>query len=99
MKSIFELRQFLLTQQKRLHYGDNLQSLTEIARRAGIHRDTLYACLNGNRINERTQYTLSKAIEEIEAENIGKSKTKILSISIGRNGVNLNFGVGNKVFN
>jgi hypothetical protein len=99
MLTVSQLRQFLLSHQKRLQFGDKLQSITEIANRAGVHRDTVYACINGDRINGRTQYALSKVLEEIEAENTDKLKTKIMNISIGRNGVNLNFGIGSKLFN
>ena len=99
LKSISELRQLLLTHQKRLQFGDELQSLTEIAKRAGVHRDTVYACINGDRINGRTQYALSKALEEIEVENTEKPKTKIMNVSISTKGINLNFGIGRKLFN
>ena len=78
MLTIFGIRQTLLNHQKRLQFGDNLQTITEIANRAGVHRDTVYACINGDRINERTQYALSRALEDIEIENQGKSKTKII---------------------
>jgi predicted DNA-binding protein YlxM (UPF0122 family) len=99
MLTIFEIQQTLLNHQKRLQFGDDLQSITEIAKRAGVHRDTVYACLNGDRINERTQYALSSTLENIEIENQGKSKTKIMSIALRKNGVNLNFGLGTKIFN
>jgi hypothetical protein len=98
MLSFAKIRKSLKTHQKRLQFGENLQSISEIAKRAGVHRDTLYACLNGDRINGRTQYALSKVLEEIEAENMYKSKTKIMNISIGKNGANLNFGIGKKLF-
>jgi hypothetical protein len=99
MHSIVDIRNILLVHQKRLQFGDKLQSITEIANRAGVHRDTLYACINGDRINERTQYALSRALEDIEIENQGKSKTKIMSIALRKNGVHLNFGLGTKIFN
>ena len=99
MLTIFGIRQTLLNHQKRLQFGDNLQTITEIANRAGVHRDTVYACINGDRINERTQYALSRALEDIEIENQGKSKTKIMSIAMRKNGVHLNFGLGTKIFN
>ena len=99
MLSLSQLRYTLLAHQKRLQFGDDLQSITEIANRAGIHRDTVYACINGDRINERTQYALSRALEDIEIENQGKSKTKIMSIAMRKNGVHLNFGLGTKIFN
>jgi hypothetical protein len=99
MLPLFKIREFLKLHQKRLHYGDGLQPIAQIAERAGVHRDTVYACLNGDRINERTQYALSKALEEIEVENTEKSKTKIMNVSISTKGVNLNFGIGRKLFN
>jgi len=99
MMTITDIQNILNTHQRRLQFGDKLQSMTEIAKRAGVHRDTVYACLNGDRIKGRTQYALSKVLEEIEVENTEKSKTKIMNVSIGNNGIHLKFGIGKNIFN
>ena len=39
--------------------------IVDIANRAGIHRDTIYALLNGDRVCGRTQYALSRVMQEV----------------------------------
>jgi predicted transcriptional regulator len=94
MRSITEIRSILRTHQLRLKLGDELPFMTDIANRAGIHRDTVYSVLQGNRINERTQYALSRVLEEIQEECKNKPQTKLMNISLTSGGVKLGFGVG-----
>ena len=49
------ISQILSTHQKRLKMGDKLPSLSELAERAGLHRDTLYQAINGERISQISQ--------------------------------------------
>lgn len=98
MLSIEQIKNTLKTHQLRLRLGDELPFMTVLADRAGVHRDTLYSVMQGNRICERTQYALSRVLEELERETIGKSKTRVMNISIGKNFVNLGFGVGKGIF-
>jgi len=72
--------------------------MTEVANRAGVHRDTVYACVAGDRINLRSQYALSRAITELEAEMLGKVRTKLMSVSLTGGQAQLRFGIGPKIF-
>jgi DNA-binding phage protein len=90
LKTIFEALQ---THQRRLRAGDELPSMSEIARRAGLHRDTLYALLSGERISLRSQYALSRVLDELETELIHKSKTRLMSIRLGHQGPSLSIGL------
>jgi len=92
---IRELRKALLGHQKRLRAGDNLPSLTELADIAGIHRDTLYALMVGDRINQRSQYAISKALTEM-MESHWNQPSRLLSIDLGSDGPRLKFGFANK---
>ena len=89
-----QLRRWLTAHQRRLRAGDDLPTLTELARRAGIHRDTVYALLAGDRICIRSQYGLSRVIAEIEQETQGQTKTRVMSVSLGGGGAQLRFGCG-----
>lgn len=82
--------------QKRLKAGDALPTITELANRAGIHRDTIYALLNGDRVCQRTQYALSRILQEVELESSLTSKTKLMSLSFNQSGVTLQIGLGNQ---
>jgi len=87
-----QLRQWLTAHQRRLRVGDELPTLTELAQRAGIHRDTVYALLSGDRICIRSQYGLSRVIAEIEEETQGQTKTRVMSVSLGSGSAQLRFG-------
>jgi hypothetical protein len=67
--------------------------MTSIAERAGVHRDTLYALLNGERISPRSQYAIDRALREIEEENVGITKTRVMHVTLGSDGPGLGFGV------
>jgi len=79
--------------QKRLRFGDDLQTMSSIAERASVHRDTIYALLNGERISPRSQYAIDRALREIEEENVGVAKTRVMNVSLGPDGPRLGFGV------
>jgi hypothetical protein len=83
----------LRVHQRRRRAGDELPSMTDIARRAGIHRDTIYALLNGDKVSERTQYSLTRVMREIEEETAGYTKTRLMSISINQGGPRLHIGL------
>lgn len=83
----------LKTYQKRLRAGDKLPSMKELASIAGIHRDTLYALIDGSRISIRSQYAISKAIKEVEAQTADQVKTKIMSVDLTTAGPKLTFGI------
>lgn len=82
----------LLSHQRRLRAGDPLPSMTDIAERAGIHRDTIYALLSGGRISSRSQYALSRVMAEVEEETRGRPATKLMSVRLTPGGASLSFG-------
>jgi DNA-binding transcriptional regulator YhcF (GntR family) len=91
-----EIRPALSVLQKRLKAGDDLPSLSEIAKRAGLHRDTIYAFLKGENVHIRTQFALSKVIKEIELETQYIQKTRLMSIALTNSGPKLNIGLSQK---
>jgi len=88
----------LASHQMRLQVGDDLPSITEVASRAGVHRDTIYACVAGDRINLRSQYALSRVITELEEEMQGRVRTKLMSVSLTGGQAQLRFGIGTTIF-
>jgi DNA-binding transcriptional regulator YhcF (GntR family) len=91
--SLAQLRLALKTHQKRLRAGDNLPTLKAIADLAGVHRDTLYALIDGDRISIRSQYAINKAIKEVEAQTADQTKTKVMSVDLTATGPKLSFGI------
>ena len=89
-----QVREWLASHQKRLRVGDDLPPVTEVASRAGVHRDTVYACIAGDRINSRSQYALSRVVTELEEEMQGKTRTRLMSISLAGGQAQLRFGIG-----
>lgn len=96
MQSMIQLRQQLHQHQRRIRAGDALPTFTELAYRAGIHRDTIYALLSGDRVCQRTQYALSKVLQEVEQETRLTPKTNLMSLSFNEGGVSLQIGLSNR---
>ena len=94
--TLTKLQQLLRQHQQRLRAGDELPTLTELANRAGIHRDTIYALLNGDKVCQRTQYALSRVLQEVEQETFKTPKTKLMSLTFNQRGVSLQIGLGNR---
>ena len=80
--SLNQIRDWLKVHQKRLVAGDDLPSFSEVCRRANIHKDTGYTLCRGDRIDVKSQWGLSRAIKEIEAETSMIAKSRILSIKV-----------------
>jgi len=93
IKTFVELRTWLLAHQRRLRVGDKLPSITEIADRAGCHRDTIYSLLEGKRIEGHIQHALSIVIDRIEQETKDVRKTRLMNIQISATGPVLGFGI------
>jgi hypothetical protein len=93
--SLEQLRNGLRAYQKRLRAGDMLPPLKELSAIAGLHRDTLYALLAGERVNERSQYAISKALAEV-MESQWNQPSRLLSIDLAGDGPRLKFGLTNK---
>jgi hypothetical protein len=91
-ESIHELRLSLVCHQKRLRAGERLLGFTELAQIAGVHRDTLYSLMAGNRICERSQYAISKALKMVN-ESSANQPSRLMSIEIRREGPKLRFGL------
>ena len=87
------IRTYLKVHQKRLRFGDNLPTFKAIADLAGVHRDTLYCLINGDRISIRSQYAISRAIKEVEAQTANQTKTKVMSVDLTTTGPKLSFGI------
>ena len=87
-----EIRQFLRTHQKRLQMGDKLPSLAELADRAGLHRDTLYQAINGERISQISQIRLERMLKRLAEEP--QPPSRLMHVNINKNYPVLGFGVG-----
>jgi DNA-binding transcriptional regulator YhcF (GntR family) len=94
--SLSQLREWLRVHQRRLAAGDKLPTISDIARRAGLHRDTIYALLNGDHVETRTQNGLSRVIREIEEETALYPKTKLLSIRMNHGMPRIQIGLDSK---
>ena len=90
-RSIAEIRQALKGHQKRLQLGDSIDSISELAKEAGLHRDTLYAAIAGDRISEVSQIRLSKMLDRINEQQ--PSFSRLMNISISSNGPKIGFGL------
>jgi len=84
-----QLRQY----QKRLQLGDALPPITEIARRAGLHRDSVYSALNGDRLCDRTWRQLYNALEELR-DIVQATPSKAMSVQFTARGATLRPGLG-----
>ena len=90
--SLAQLRSYFHCHQRRLQAGDSLIKIAEIARRAGVHRDTIYALLAGERISDRSQYALSRAVQEVAEETRGVPQTRLMHLQFGAQGTQIGFG-------
>jgi DNA-binding transcriptional MocR family regulator len=87
-----EIQRLLRTHQKRLQMGDSLPSISELADRAGIHRDTLYQSINGDRINQVSQIRLERMLKQLSQESHPPSR--LMHINLSKSNPVLGFGVG-----
>lgn len=94
IRSRLEIRQALKTHQKRLRLGEKLKPLIQLAEEAGLHRDTLYAAINGERISEISQIRLSRMLDRLAEEP--RAPSRLMNISFDRDGLKLGFGIAQK---
>lgn len=68
--AIKQIQLWLQNHHKRLRFGDSIPHMSEIASRAGISRQTLYAVLNSERteFGQIAQIRLSRVINQISSE-------------------------------
>jgi predicted DNA-binding transcriptional regulator AlpA len=92
--SIKDIQRWLQIHQNRLQFGDSILPLSEIANRAGISRQTLYAVLNNNRteFGQIAQIRLSRVIGQISSETTYKH-SKIARIDLTGAAPRIKFGV------
>jgi hypothetical protein len=89
-----EIRNFLLNMRQRRDLGENVPTLTEIARRACLSRQTIYAFLGHkhSEFGEVAQIRLSRVIQQISAD-LAYKQTRLMSIDLTTEIPTLRFGV------
>lgn len=87
-----QIAAWLQAHRRRLKAGDDLAPLAEVARRAGLHRDVVFAAAAGERFSERTQWALSNAIEELDVELREVPSTRVMSVRLTGDGPRLRIG-------
>lgn len=68
--TLFQIREWFETHQRRQRMGERVPTITEIARLAGISRQTVYAVLKDNRceFGQVAQIRLGRVINQISAD-------------------------------
>lgn len=92
IRSRIEIQRDLKSHQKRLRLGDDIPPLRHLADMANVHRDTIYAAIAGDRINEISQIRISRMLDKIAEEPSPPSR--LMNISFGPDGPKLGFGLG-----
>jgi len=92
--SISQIQIWLKTHQKRLQHGDPVVSISSIATRAGISRQTLYAVRNGERteFGQVAQIRLSRVIQEITSQP-DYQVSKMMRLELSGDTPRIRFGV------
>jgi DNA-binding phage protein len=92
--TIKEIKSWLNFHQNRLQIGDQIPSMSEIALKAGISRQTLYAMLNGERseFGQVAQIRLSRVISQISSEP-SYQHSKIARVDLAGVTPRIKFGV------
>ena len=92
--AIYQIQSWLQHHQKRLHYGDLVPPMVDIANRAGISRQTLYAVLNGERseFGQIAQIRLSRVIQEVTSEPNHKV-SKMVRVDLSSGEPRIKFGM------
>lgn len=92
--TIKQTQLWLKNHQNRLLFGDSILSISEVANRAGISRQTLYAILNGERseFGQTAQIRLSRVIKQISSEP-SYQHSNIARIDLSGSSPRIKFGV------
>jgi predicted transcriptional regulator len=92
--SLQQIQGWLTYHQKRLQYGDLVPPMVDIAYRAGISRQTLYAVLNGERseFGQIAQIRLSRVIQEITNES-NYQVSKMVRVDLSSGAPRIKFGL------
>jgi hypothetical protein len=91
--SIREIRSWLDLLKRRRSLGENVLSISEVAYRACISRQTLYALLRDQRseFGEVAQIRLSRVIQQISADSAYRH-TRLMSVNLKGGTLRLRFG-------
>lgn len=92
-RSISEIQDFLKWHQKRLTMGDAIPTMVEIAKLAGISRQTLYAFVSGDRaeFGQSAQIRLNLVINRLSAEPAYKH-SKVMRLDLKHGAPRIRFG-------
>lgn len=92
--TIKQTQSWLKNHQNRLHFGDSIVSISEVANKAGISRQTLYAILNGKRseFGQTAQIRLSRVIKQISSDP-SYQHSKMARIDFSGSCPSIKFGV------
>lgn len=85
--SLSEIRQWLELLARRRRFGEPVPSISEVADRSGLSRQTVYSLLRDERseFGERAQIRLSHVIRQISADP-SFIRSRLLSIKMTTNG-------------
>jgi transcriptional regulator with XRE-family HTH domain len=92
-RSVAEIQDFLKWHQKRLAMGDAIPTIKEIAERAGMSRQTLYAILNGERaeFGQPSQIRLNLVISRLVTES-AYQHSRLMRVDLGSGTPRIRFG-------
>ena len=81
--TLVQIREWLKTHQRRVRLGDSRITLTEIAMRAQVSRQTIYALLRDERseFGRAAQIRLSRVIRQISA-NSAYQNTRLMAVDL-----------------
>lgn len=92
--TIRKIQFWLKAHQKRLQHGEPVISISSLADKAGISRQTLYAILNGERteFGQIAQIRLSRVIKQISSDS-SYQQSKMARIDFSGSCPRIKFGV------
>lgn len=79
--------------QRRIKLGERAGAMSDLARKAGLNRGTVYQAAAGHRISEISQIRLSRALLAVSNEQSATS-CRFMHVQIGPAGPRLGFGLG-----
>ncbi len=91
--TLSEIHCWFSRHQRRQRIGESIPSISDIADRAGISRQTLYALLRNERseFGEVAQIRLSRVIQQISADP-AYQQTRLMRLSLSPDGPRLRIG-------
>lgn len=92
-----QIRDLLRAYQRRLLHGDSLPPIAEVARKAGVCRDTVYSAIKGDRLDDRSWWGLNSALEQLQ-DVIEATPSRLMQLKFTPRGVTLKLGLGAPLF-